>query len=88
MSLSTAFYVFPPQRVVMINPLKTIGDILTTLLTVLFLGCFAVFCFRLGWLARDNPVLSSFGTLVTNTDQKSDDKDCHDILSHRFGHCD
>ncbi|MDZ8260607.1 hypothetical protein [Nostoc sp. ChiQUE01b] len=69
------------------NPLKVIAQVLTTLLTLLFLGWYGVFCFRLGWQARDNPILSSFATLVTGNNQKTEEKNCHDILGSRLGDC-
>lgn len=67
------------------NPFKLIPTILTTLVTSLFLGWYSVFCFRLGWQAHDNPVVSSFVTLVTGN--KTDEKKCHEIFGSRFGDC-
>jgi hypothetical protein len=72
----------------MLNPFKTFGNILTTLVTFLFLGWYGVFCFRLGWQAHDHPILSSIAPLVMGNPHKPSGKNCHEILGHHFGDCD
>lgn len=71
----------------MLNPFKVITNVLTTLMTFLLLGWYGMFCFRLGWSVRENPLLSPVAEWVTGNGQKTD-KDCHEMLGHRFGACD
>jgi len=71
------------------NPLKSIGNVLTTGLTLLFLMWFSLFWFRLGFKAHDNPLLYPMAVMLAGDDKppQQDKKDCYQIARFRLGRC-
>ena len=56
------------------NPLKSLGDVVSSVLGLLLVGWFGMTCLKLGWYARENPFLRPVVGTVLGLETVAEDK--------------
>ncbi|MBW4595456.1 MAG: hypothetical protein KME46_21775 [Brasilonema angustatum HA4187-MV1] len=72
------------------NPFKLVWNLTSTVLTIALLLGSHWYVFKLGYQARENPIVAPFASLVVGNNQPASpkQKNCHQLLVIKLGDCD